>query len=194
MLATSSCDQGRRRSPKGLRDALDRVELRDDDAALDAGEVGTAHADALSDGELRETEFFPAVADLGADGVLHGAHRSTDKRCLQYHRKKVNPSGTLRYDWGVPKKSKSQRAITSRYSQRLVTAEIRQALARKNERGTHKKLADALGLETSQQLSHRLAGDYAFSVEELGAVADFFDAPLGWPFIPWSIAARMKVT
>lgn len=51
-------------------------------------------------------------------------------------------------------------------------------------RGTHASVARELGI-SSQQLSHRLANDYDFTLEEIGIVADFLRAPAGWPFISW---------
>jgi hypothetical protein len=93
----------------------------------------------------------------------------------------------------VPRKPKTERRIAGRYSQAAVRAEIRAAIDRKNERGTHKQLSIALGLALSQQLTHRMKGAYEFSVEELGAAADFFEAPIGWPFIPWAIAEKLAI-
>ncbi len=83
--------------------------------------------------------------------------------------------------------------MAGRYSQAAVAAEIRAALDRKDERGTHKRLSIALGLASSQQLTHRLKGLYDFSVEELGSAADFFAGPIGWPFIPWAIAEKLGI-
>ena len=83
--------------------------------------------------------------------------------------------------------------MVGRYSQAAVAAEIKGALHRRDERGTHKRLSIALGLATSQQLTHRLKGLYDFSLAELGAAADFFAAPIGWPFIPWAIAEKLGI-
>lgn len=94
----------------------------------------------------------------------------------------------------MPKKPKNERRAVGRYSQELVRAEIRAAIKRRDERGTHAQLASALGLDSSQQLSHRLAGRYDFSVEEIGAAADFFQSPIGWPFVPWAIAEKLGIT
>lgn len=44
----------------------------------------------------------------------------------------------------------------------------------------------------STQLSHRLAGDtVGWKLEEIGAIADFLNAPPGWPFVPWDISAAV---
>jgi hypothetical protein len=93
----------------------------------------------------------------------------------------------------VPRKPKAERRVVGRYSQAAVRAEIRAALDRIAERGTHKRLSLALGLGTSQQLTHRLNGWYDFSLEELGAAADFFEAPIAWPFVPWAIAEKLGI-
>jgi hypothetical protein len=78
-----------------------------------------------------------------------------------------------------------------RYTYDGVVSEITRAI-RRGGRGTHAKLAAALGLQ-SQQLSHRLAGTYArFSLEDFGIIADYMAATQGphgygrgWPFLTY---------
>ncbi len=77
-----------------------------------------------------------------------------------------------------------------RYTYEAAALEVAKAIGRRG-RGTHKALAADLEL-TSQQLSHRLAGELArFDLEQLGRIADFFDAPPGWPLIPWDLAQAL---
>jgi hypothetical protein len=74
-----------------------------------------------------------------------------------------------------------------RYSLAAVAVEIANQIGRQG-RGTHKALAAHLGI-TSQQLSHRLAIDTArLKIEEIGSIADFFNAPPGWPFVAWDVS------
>lgn len=56
-----------------------------------------------------------------------------------------------------------------------------------NARGFHAQVARHMGW-SSQQLTHRLAGDYQLSLEELGEIILFLDAPPGWPLIDWRTA------
>lgn len=56
---------------------------------------------------------------------------------------------------------------------------------------TQKEAAVAVGL-TQDQWSHKVRMVInAFTVEELGRIADLFHAPRGWPFIEWDEAARV---
>lgn len=74
-----------------------------------------------------------------------------------------------------------------RYSTKAVSLEIAAAIKRRG-RGTHKDLAAHMGW-TSQQLSHRLAVDTTrWRIEQIGAIAEFFKAPPGWPFVAWDVA------
>lgn len=81
-------------------------------------------------------------------------------------------------------------AHRGRYSAKQVSLAIAEAIARKG-RGTHKALAAHMGWD-STQLSHRLAGDTVrWKLEGIGAIADFLNAPPGWPFVPWDISAAV---
>lgn len=71
----------------------------------------------------------------------------------------------------------------SRYSYLAVTAEINRYLA-KAERGTKKEMAAATGMDHTA-FSHRLAGRYRFTIEQIGAIAEVAGAPTGWPWIKW---------
>lgn len=78
---------------------------------------------------------------------------------------------------------------TSRYTTPGVHAEIATRIA-KGGRGTHAALSAHLGM-SSQQLTHKLKkARTEWRIEDLSAVADFFDAPSGWPLVQWHIAAH----
>ncbi len=71
----------------------------------------------------------------------------------------------------------------SRYSYRRVVDEIENQIDRRGI-GAQKAVAAAIGLDESA-FSHRLTGAKSkFNIEQLGAIADHWDAPAGWPFIP----------
>jgi transcriptional regulator with XRE-family HTH domain len=77
----------------------------------------------------------------------------------------------------------------SRYSYKAATTEIEKEISA-GERGTQKDVASYLNL-TEQQFSHRMRGVNAkFTVEHFGAIADFFKAPAGWPFVPMTDEER----
>lgn len=76
-----------------------------------------------------------------------------------------------------------------RYPLKLVCDEIADRLGRK--RGLHTATARHLGM-SSQTLTKRLQQPDSvpkLDVEEIGAIAAFLEAPIGWPFVPWEIAA-----
>jgi hypothetical protein len=79
-----------------------------------------------------------------------------------------------------------------RYSYARVTAEIEEALQRR-KRGAHKAASTALGM-SPPAFSKRLneTEGARFSVEELGLLADHLQAPPGWPFVSWKIAADLE--
>lgn len=77
---------------------------------------------------------------------------------------------------------------TGRYSSAAVSLEVSKRIALRG-RGTRKELAEYLGVEPTS-VSHTLSGRYHWSLDMLSAVAEFFDAPPGWPLIPWEIAER----
>lgn len=74
-----------------------------------------------------------------------------------------------------------------RYSLRKVALEIDEQL-RIRGRGSQKEAAGALGI-TEQAFSAKLRGVHSnWSVDEIGRLADYWDAPSGWPWIPWKEA------
>lgn len=79
----------------------------------------------------------------------------------------------------------------SRYSYRAAVLEVEKEIA-EAERGVQKQLANELGL-TEPQFSHRMRGKNAkFQVEHFGAIADFFKAPQGWPFVALTAEERKR--
>lgn len=74
------------------------------------------------------------------------------------------------------------------YPERLVAAEVARRIALGGW-GTRQRLADFLGLHPSS-ISHALSGKYQWNLDMISAVAAFFDAPPGWPLVPWEMAAR----
>ncbi len=84
-----------------------------------------------------------------------------------------------------------QPSRVGRYTHEAVAREISRAIGR-GPRGTHARLAKALGL-SSQGLSHRLTPVYArFDVVQLGICADFFSREQGvegygrgWPLMSY---------
>lgn len=76
-----------------------------------------------------------------------------------------------------------------RYTYAAVRSEIEAFLKDKGRgggRGASKRLAGALDLD-APGFRHKLI-EYRgerFTVEQLGAIADAANAPVGWPFVPW---------
>jgi hypothetical protein len=87
----------------------------------------------------------------------------------------------------------------SRYSYERVRAEIRTKIPeqRKGKRdkaswGLQKQVADHCNLSPTS-FNKRLRGiSEQLKVEHLGAIADFFNAPRGWPLISWVEAEAME--
>ena len=84
------------------------------------------------------------------------------------------------------------------YTYKAVVVEIEGLINRKG-RGSQKELASFVGL-TENQFSKRLRGLGArFSIEQIGAIAAWATddkgkpAPLGWPWIPWAVATRIRL-
>lgn len=74
-----------------------------------------------------------------------------------------------------------------RYTLAKVSREIEDRIRIKG-RGSQKEAANALGI-TEQAFSAKLRGvETNWNVEEIGQLADFWDAPPGWPWITWSEA------
>lgn len=79
---------------------------------------------------------------------------------------------------------------SSRHSYAAVAVEITRYT--KAVRGRHKEISGILRL-TSQQLTHRIRGVQSeLSVDEIGVIADWAHAPLGWPFLTWEVAKGLE--
>jgi hypothetical protein len=90
----------------------------------------------------------------------------------------------------MPKPLPSQ-PPTSRFSYRRVVEEIEAQIDGRGI-GAQKAVAGYVNLDESA-FSHRLTGVKSkFTVEQLGAIADFWRAPTGWPFIPWDEAEQRE--
>jgi hypothetical protein len=75
---------------------------------------------------------------------------------------------------------------TSRYTVRRATEEIEEQL-RVRGRGSRKEVALAIGLDEAA-FSHKMRGlKTRFSVEEIGRIASHWNAPIGWPWLPWQL-------
>jgi len=96
---------------------------------------------------------------------------------------------TVRGD-DVPMPRQTQALPRSRYSYEAVVLEIERMLARMGH-GSHSRAAELLGWTTSQ-FAKRMAGTgltgERFRLEHLGALADWAQAPMGWPFVSWEQA------
>lgn len=81
----------------------------------------------------------------------------------------------------------------SRYSREAAVAEVVAELADRAGDEPQKAVAQAIGLDEAQ-FSHRLADRKShFSIEQLGAMADYWRMPPGWPFVPISISERARL-
>lgn len=79
---------------------------------------------------------------------------------------------------------------TPRYTLRRATLEIAEVL-RVRGRGSRKEVALGIGLN-EQAFSAKMRGVYtSLSIEEIGQIAAYLDAPTGWPWVPWSEGERM---
>jgi hypothetical protein len=79
----------------------------------------------------------------------------------------------------------------SRYSYARAVLEVERVLDTLPA-GTQKQVAGYCNL-TEQQFSHRMRGVQAkFTLEHLGAIADFFKMPAGWPFVTAEPRRRAK--
>lgn len=76
-----------------------------------------------------------------------------------------------------------KRRLVSRYSIAEATAEVRKAMGRSRPPVADKVMAAELGLNPGSFSAKINMTRSTFTVEEFGKVADFFDAPPGWPFV-----------
>jgi hypothetical protein len=75
-----------------------------------------------------------------------------------------------------------------RYSLARVIEEIEEQFTRRGRR-SRKDLAIALGFGAQSAINKRQDDDEAhWNIEDLGRVAEAWNAPTGWPFIPWDEA------
>lgn len=83
----------------------------------------------------------------------------------------------------MPRTAKS-RPPPGRYTLDRATLEIEEQLRRRG-RGAQKEVALAIGLD-EQAFSHKMRGGKTrFTVEEIGRIADYWNAPRGWPWVSW---------
>lgn len=82
------------------------------------------------------------------------------------------------------RKKKAPTPVISRYSIRDASAEVVR-VGQRVGRGARKGIALGIGLN-EQQMSAKVRGATdRFTVEQLGMIASFLEAPAGWPWIPW---------
>ena len=79
----------------------------------------------------------------------------------------------------------------SRYSVAECCLRIEKAMGRSRPAVLNKQLAAELDMNPGT-FSHKLrnTGKSTFTVEELGLIADWFDAPPGWPFIDADVVRK----
>lgn len=97
----------------------------------------------------------------------------------------------------MPRKNKNRPPVGP-YTYKGVVEEIERLVLRKGH-GSQKELASFIGL-TEQQFSKRLHDAGArFDLEQISAIAAWATdekgrpAPLGWPWIPWDVASRLRL-
>lgn len=74
--------------------------------------------------------------------------------------------------------------VVARYSISDAAAEVIR-VSNRIGRGARKGIALGIGLN-EQQMSAKLRDVYDhFTVEQLGQIANFLEAPSGWPWVPW---------
>lgn len=84
----------------------------------------------------------------------------------------------------VPKKAN----IVSRYSIKEATLRVEKAMGRSRPQVQNKELAGALGMAEDVFSRKMRLSRSTFTLDELGAIADFFDAPDGWPVLDANVA------
>lgn len=77
----------------------------------------------------------------------------------------------------------TKRRPVGRYSVKEATAEVRKAMDRSAPPILDKEMAAHLDLDPGSFSNKIRMTKSSFTVEEFGVVADFFDAPPGWPFV-----------
>jgi hypothetical protein len=84
----------------------------------------------------------------------------------------------------VPKKAN----IVSRYSIKEATLRIEKAMGRSRPPIQNKELAAAIGMAADVFSRKMRITRSTFTLDELGAIADFFEAPEGWPILDGNVA------
>jgi hypothetical protein len=84
----------------------------------------------------------------------------------------------------MPKKAK----IVSRYSIKEATLRVEKAMGRSRPPIQNKELASALGMGEDVFSRKMRMKRSTFTLDELGAIADFFEAPDGWPVLDGSVS------
>ena len=76
-----------------------------------------------------------------------------------------------------------------------VTAELRREVERRVEAGTKKEtIAREVGILPSEFTRKlQLKGRNRFNVDEVFRLAAYLGGPLGWPFLPMSVALRLTL-
>jgi hypothetical protein len=90
----------------------------------------------------------------------------------------------------------AKKSQEGRYSAEAAAVEVRRAMSTRpgpdGQLVSQKMLAGFLGISEGQ-LSRKIRmsdGKSEFNINELGMLADFFRAPLGWPFLPWEVGEK----
>lgn len=83
----------------------------------------------------------------------------------------------------MPKKTKA-RELVSRYSTKAATLQVEMAMGRSRPVLTNREMAAQIGLKEDVFSRKINLSRSSFSLEEFGAIADFFNAPVGWPMLP----------
>lgn len=71
---------------------------------------------------------------------------------------------------------------TSRYNSMAIAKEVQRVRTKK---GLNVKTFGVQAGITHWSVYKKESGEVPYSVEELGRIAELFDAPTGWPFISW---------
>lgn len=79
-----------------------------------------------------------------------------------------------------------------RYALGRVIAEIDEQFQRRGH-GARTALASAIGFRPPDLAKRQEDVEAHWNLEDLGRVADAWDAPAGWPFIPWDQATARDV-
>ena len=80
--------------------------------------------------------------------------------------------------------------VVSRYSIKEATLRVERAMGRSRPPISNKELWTALGM-TEDVFSRKIRMSRSeFTLDELGAIADYFEAPQGWPIVDADVVKR----